>query len=264
MQEGTIIDLPVLATSRACALSFDEFNRTYAYARKPVIITDYIDRMLPGHEIQQRFTKKQLAQPRPRGCGDVHAPLFLFDPDLKAWAGMAEGSHKRLDRWLAAFENGESEARSLYLHDWSISGYCPWILENFTIPKYFARDLLQRLSPPLDAVAEQQLSYRDDWPSLFIGAKGSKSGVHVDAFESHFWMLLLEGEKRWLFFLDDDVSAGAGAMGSQRPFLYEDRATGSFASDALSPDWRRHPLLRGASAREVVLKPGELLIVPAG
>jgi hypothetical protein len=43
---------------------------------------------------------------------------------------------------------------------------------------------------------------------------GSRSGVHVDAFESHFWMLLLRGTKRWVFL--DRAQA-------QRPLLYEVR-----------------------------------------
>ena len=231
---------------RRSKLSFEEFNRSYASARKPVIITDYMGVMFGG---QPPWTRSQIAEPPPRGCGTVRAPLFRFEPGFKGWAGMQEAGQQRIDGWLAAFEAGEPWARELYLHDWSLSGHCPWLLGNVTMAKYFARDLLQQLPENPQA----PLGYRDDWPSLFIGAKGSRSGVHIDSLESHFWMLLLEGEKRWAFF-----------DRSQRPLLYEDRATQSFAADAFSPDFAAHPLLRAVRSREAVLRPGELLIVPAG
>ena len=41
---------------------------------------------------------------------------------------------------------------------------------------------------------------RSSWPSLFISPAGLSSELHVDAFASHFFMVLLEGRKRWTFF----------------------------------------------------------------
>ena len=41
----------------------------------------------------------------------------------------------------------------------------------------------------------------DDWPSLFVGARGTRSGVHVDPFESNFWMMMIKGRKRWLYVM---------------------------------------------------------------
>ena len=32
-----------------------------------------------------------------------------------------------------------------------------------------------------------------NWPSLFIGPKGTRSGLHIDSQATHFWMLLVEG-----------------------------------------------------------------------
>jgi hypothetical protein len=183
-----------------------------------------------------------------------------------------------LKDFVAGVRRGDEAVRELYLHDWSLSRHCPWLARELVMPKYFAQDRLQRLLT--EAADDTTLGYRDDWPSLFIGSSDTRSGLHVDSFESHFWMLMLQGSKRWVF-VDP----------SQRPFLYEDRESSSFDSDILSPDFTAHPLLRAANASEVtrfwgckwgasavaltkiramnpreqvILTPGELLIVPAG
>jgi hypothetical protein len=36
-----------------------------------------------------------------------------------------------------------------------------------------------------------------DHPSLFVQAKGTRSGFHVDAFHSHFLQILHVGKKEW-------------------------------------------------------------------
>ena len=48
--------------------------------------------------------------------------------------------------------------------------------------------------------------YRDAWPSLFVGPRGTRSGLHIDAFGSNFWMAVLEGTKRWKLFRRDDAA----------------------------------------------------------
>ena len=89
--------------------------------------------------------------------------------------------------------------------------------------------------------------------------ESSKTGAVF--FRSHFWMLLLSGEKRWAFVLPPPPPAhaldasyeGSSSSGSaeqqqrqqqqrqqrqQRAFLYEDRAHQSFAGDLFKPDFR--------------------------
>ena len=79
-----------------------------------------------------------------------------------------------------------------YVFDWSIPQHCPELLDELLIPKYFAKDLLQQLP--------QGTLYRESWPSLFIGPRGSRCAMHVDTFGSHFWMALFQGRKRWIIF----------------------------------------------------------------
>lgn len=42
-------------------------------------------------------------------------------------------------------------------------------------------------------------------PSLFAGSGGSTGAeMHVDAWCSHFWMVMLSGRKRWTLFSEED------------------------------------------------------------
>ena len=40
---------------------------------------------------------------------------------------------------------------------------------------------------------EEGSLYREAWPSLFLGPKGSRCALHVDTCGLHFWMLVFEG-----------------------------------------------------------------------
>ena len=62
----------------------------------------------------------------------------------------------------------------LYLFDWSLPLHCPSLADKLNVPAYFANDFLQR-------TASGSL-YAKSWPSLFIGPKGSRSDLHIDAF----------------------------------------------------------------------------------
>jgi hypothetical protein len=86
--------------------------------------------------------------------------------------------------------------------DRSLAGYCPSAVRELTIPRYFTPDALQLITDTTnggrrgseeadeepegsstdETISDYRLDYRDDWPSLFIGAEGTRSGVHVDPF----------------------------------------------------------------------------------
>ena len=44
-------------------------------------------------------------------------------------------------------------------------------------------------------------------PSIFVGPKGSASSLHTDSYGTHFFMLALEGTKRWVMFNHTDADA---------------------------------------------------------
>jgi len=189
-------------------------------------------------------------------------------------------------------DNNPLDSEKRYLVDWSIPQNCEELLQNFKLPIYFSYDILQ--CSPVDSI------YRDTWPSLFIGAAGTQSKLHIDSFGSHFWMLLISGRKKWIFYPAEDI-----------PLLYPTYdhsfdpvfAHDPFAAiDASSTPTRPHTppsssvpraaafslshseggngvgervvenegvredgfLSRYATPFEVVLEPGELIFVPSG
>ena len=64
-------------------------------------------------------------------------------------------------------------------HDWSLPRGAVELLARVNVPKWCADDLLQRC-------AGDDLPYCDTWPSLFVGAQGTRSATHVDAAATHF------------------------------------------------------------------------------
>jgi hypothetical protein len=80
----------------------------------------------------------------------------------------------------ASKEHGMKESEGVgdnasYLFDWGLPGQVDEMLEEeFRVPRLFAGDLLQHLPPGS--------LFRDAWPSLFVGPKGTRSGLHVDSF----------------------------------------------------------------------------------
>ena len=71
----------------------------------------------------------------------------------------------------------------------------------------------------------------------------------MDAFGSHFWMALFEGQKRWTFFNSDDLA-------SLRP-CYKGSLDPTFDIDLAVAERTLNPY-------SVVLKSGQVLFVPAG
>uniref|UniRef100_A0A7S0CX34 JmjC domain-containing protein n=1 Tax=Amorphochlora amoebiformis TaxID=1561963 RepID=A0A7S0CX34_9EUKA len=148
----------------------------------------------------------------------------------------------------SSINRGEVDLAECYCHDWSIPLHAPHLMENFRIPKYFAGDYLQHMP--------QGSKYADTWPSLFVGGTGTYSEVHVDAFRSNFWMGLMEGRKRWVFFDEKDMPL----LGPQ------------WISPSLDPTFKFTPrdakqweyIKANCRPREVELKAGEVLFVPSG
>jgi hypothetical protein len=172
----------------------------------------------------------------------------------------------------------------LYLFDYSLPQHAPALLESFSVPRWFATDLLQ--TAPCGAML------RDTWPSLFIGAARSSCAVHVDAHGSHFWMLNLQGRKAWTIFPravthrlrpsyahgSHDASFAAGVCAAEDAGAADAADAAAADADAAAADADAADAdaddVSGSSAGEsswrtlerwsCVLEPGELLFVPAG
>ncbi|XRA98092.1 JmjC domain-containing protein [Pycnococcus provasolii] len=103
----------------------------------------------------------------------------------------------------------------------------------------------------------------DSWPSIFVGAEGSRSAMHVEAGATSFWMSMLpvpesSGTKRWVLY-DAHVRA---ALHEEVP-LTPSASHGVFGAGRA----RNRTLFPAASRLSpyvIHLKPGDLLLVPWG
>lgn len=174
---------------------------------------------------------------------------------------------------------------SYYVHDYSLCQFAPQLLHGgLTIPHYFCGDEFQLL--------RSGSAYRDTWPSLFVGARGSRSDLHVDSLSTHFWMAMCGdaddecdggARKRWVIYDPADLPLLYPSYSSFQsiepsfdvvpyeaqfePQVHREPAAavaGTATDSFFARQHARFPLLRLARPRVVVLRPGDVLFVPAG
>jgi len=219
----------------ATTLTVTEFMENFANARKPLIITDL-------HMFKRPWTKAHIAET----CGSHRVHLNKRDFKTSNWGGLVEVDENiTLGEFVSTHLHNESR-RQWYLHDWGLPSHCPEIIgsppfDEFIFPKYFAGDFFQRM--PF-------IGYQHSWPSLFIGAKGTESALHVDSGGTNFWMYLIEGQKEWRFY---DL---AGHLD-----LYSDGMS-KYDVDPFNPDVEKHPLLAAVPMYHTIQNPNELVFIP--
>jgi len=152
-------------------LSMEEFINEFAKKRKPVIITDLKLFKKPWNK---EFVKRK--------CGH-HFPEYVQKAEIThKWGGLVKvKEHIDLKSFLETHTTNETR-KKWYLHDWGLPTNCPEIMgqppfEEFIFPRYFAGDYFQRM--PF-------IGYQHSWPSLFVGANGTESAMHVDSGEGIF------------------------------------------------------------------------------
>ena len=157
-------------------------------------------------------------------------------PGSTEWAGLESSA----ESVVSEFMSPSGVEGSAYLFDWSLPLNCPALDENFVTPSLLQENYLKLTS--------SSALYHNSWPSLFVAKKGTDSGLHVDAFGSHFWMFLISGRKKWTFYAPEDC-------GSLNPKFY----------DSLDPIFRpSKDQLESLQCYSVELLPGQLLFVPSG
>ena len=133
--------------------------------------------------------------------------------------------------------------------------------DSFVVPRFFSNDFLQRT--PAGSL------YRESWPSLFVGLRGSRCSLHIDTFGSHFWMMLFEGEKEWTIFPSSATPLLQPSFRHSHDAVFagDVHATGGDGGGPNAPpaaEQPPNPLLRHADRYQGVLRAGECLFVPAG
>eukprot|EP00038_Savillea_parva_P014655 m.216886 g.216886 ORF g.216886 m.216886 type:complete len:381 (+) comp28652_c0_seq1:744-1886(+) len=260
----TTVDVP---RESAHDLSLERFYDEYVTPGRPVIITNGLPPSLASWTLNTLEAH----------CGEE--TIQLRTPRKGAWAGLAPTQNTTLAAFLTHLNTHETDSpprQQPYLFDHPLTTCKD--LPRPDIPVYFAHDFLQRVSPSLLANEAHHLrtsftSYRDYWPSLFVGPAGTVSDLHMDGWCANFWSALLKGRKRWTIFRKEDASR-----------LYRNHVSGSFQikmdmfeltppNETIQPPHRAvclktshtsdYPLVHGVTAMRADVVPGELLFVPA-
>lgn len=223
------------------SISYETFLSDYAIKKIPLIFSNAIDHMLPN---SSEWSLLSLAE----RLGTHVVPLKSTRPESVEWAQQEDSGSMTFDQYISEIK--DITCGDKYLVDYPILLHFPQLLQDFRLPIYFGADLLQ--------AAPEGALYKDSWPSLFVGPAGSRSSLHIDSFGSNFWMLLLTGRKKWIFYPPDEA-----------PLLYPNydfSLDPFFQFDPLSdsPNYKDYPVAARTHPYEVVLRPGELLFVPSG
>ena len=97
--------------------------------------------------------------------------------------------------------------------------------------------------------------YSGDWPSLFINPPLMNSPLHRDVFGSAFFSIQLKGEKIWRIFSREDVS---------KMYPIDDVKFEIADSRNVSLLKEKYPLFLSVPFVDIVVKPYEMIYVPAG
>ena len=169
--------------------------------------------------------------------GAKSAPLKAADGPFskESWAGLGTKGQLPLGAFLERPDEG------LYLHDWSLPRNAPEaLLDELRTPSWLRGDLLR--------CCGEDVPYARAWPSLFVGAPGTRSTCHVDSGSLHFAMALVHGgAKKWRVWRREDAA-----------FL--------FPRFAVSADDVLFDAARAGAAQPrwvVCQKPGDLVFVPS-
>mmetsp|Transcript_29290 Transcript_29290/g.54837 ORF Transcript_29290/g.54837 Transcript_29290/m.54837 type:complete len:366 (-) Transcript_29290:112-1209(-) len=253
-------------------LSYSDFISKYAKPRKPVIIQGL---KLTKEEWSLDFIKRK--------CGSKEVNLHKRETDSVEWGSLHAVETMTVKEFIDTHTTNQTR-RSYYLHDWSLPIKCPGIFgsppyDEFVMPKYFVNDYFQKL--PFE-------SYQHSWPSLFVGASGTQSDMHIDSGGTHFWMFLLSGRKDWRIFPrsdrmflyetpgvehweynpfqqqqeEEDVcsSSSSSSPSSESPSP-SSSSSSSYSSSSPSSSF---PLVECARVYHGIQEPGDLIFIPAG
>ena len=136
-------------------------------------------------------------------------------------------------------------AQGMYLYDCPLPDKLPQLLEMWAVPRYFSHCYLQQTRLPH--------GNKRSWPTLFIGAAGTGSPMHIDRWQGHFWMLVLEGTKKWTVWAPEDL-----------PLLSPCFTNKYDPSFPLWEELASRPDTGLAHSQQLEVGPGELIFVPGG
>ena len=214
------------AIPREHNITFGMFRRKYLATSTPVVLSGVMDAWEASGLSREELDKLCGSGPVFGYCGDpAHSQIKYHAKDLSIkWASLAvmprnDRVFTNLSQFLAAQQdesfqvevarNGTGwfgmsrtqfsaiKGRDLYMHDAPIHHHCPALLGKIRAPRFFPANYLKQLGPGSGSSRAEGCGPLGIKPSLFIGAGGSQSGLHIDAHGTRFWMAVMSGTKTW-------------------------------------------------------------------
>ena len=143
-------------------------------------------------------------------CSQNEVKVFDARGGGALWAGVRTIKTAALGiTRVAELMRRQAAGHPLYVHDASVELFCPALLADLRAPRHFPVDWMQM--PPA-AIRHTSHSCASPTgvaasmhPSVFIGAKGTRSSLHADSAASRFMMALFAGKKRFRLFNASDA-----------------------------------------------------------
>lgn len=211
-------------------LSLSCFQDRFERRRLPVIVTGLNLCPCEGEDVWQ-FLKRKVGSKL----------VAVFEPKTGETHSLGHTELACISEVIDQVTTTTRTSAKRYMYDVPLQQKLPILLESWRIPRYMQHDYLHRTM--------RGHPQKSSWPTLFIGAAGTNSPVHLDRWHGHFWMFQVAGVKRWTIWHPDDTC----------------ELLPSFEKGNYDPSFpaREEILDRGRSVT-LELHPGELLFVPGG
>jgi len=105
--------------------------------------------------------------------------LDLSDDPLRRGITTSKSSLREYSRAI------QTKTTDLYANGWPFEQTHPDLLEDFSLPDFHPDDFIDTLPP--------SVRFRRKW--IFLGVQGILSDLHVDAFTTNAWLMLIHGVK---------------------------------------------------------------------
>ncbi|MDM0024775.1 cupin-like domain-containing protein [Variovorax saccharolyticus] len=210
-------------------MQYDDFLARFVHGDRPVVITN----ICQAWPAMREWTPEKLA----RRLGSKSVPIGY-------------GREMPFDRFIAEVLASSAEQPGPYMYRSFLHDVLPELLPDVMPPHDFA--FPRRYASPL---MPEKWRRPDGYLKLLIGGVGSKFPVmHFDADNQHAQITQVYGDKEFVVFSPADS-----------PCMYPRAAfpNQSMVDDPVQQDRARFPLLAQATLYRTVLKPGEMVFVPA-
>jgi HAD superfamily hydrolase (TIGR01509 family) len=157
------------------SLSTHDFIDKYERPGRPCILTGVI----PTWPAATEWTRERMLE----RFGDTEFRVSATrDMKLSAYFEYCDAQ--------ASLPRSRRDPRPLYLFQKDFPSVAPPMASEYSIPPYFAEDLMSVLPP----------SSRPDYRWLIIGPALSGSSFHVDPNANFAWNATIQGRKKWIFY----------------------------------------------------------------